>query len=150
METKLDSLLIKEEQYRLSKNFPECLSISLKIINYLSASKTQEQIIFNIISKILFSDNQSNFVRIGVIFNIMYQNYFSANDSKNIKAKLYQLLIDSFKKDEINDQLEEKRKIISLFESSNLKNFKNLDSFILTLDTIYIKEKSNDNDIFNE
>ena len=150
METKLDSLLIKEEQYRLSKNFPECLNISLKIINYLSASKTQEQIIFNIISKILFSDNQSNFVRIGVIFNIMYQNYFSANDSKNIKAKLYQLLIDSFKKDEINDQLEEKRKIISLFESSNLKNFKNLDSFILTLDTIYIKEKSNDNDIFNE
>jgi hypothetical protein len=67
-------------------------------------------------------------------------------DDKTLKNKYYQLLIDSFKYDEVKDKSEEKDKIISLYESANQKNFKNLDSFILSLDMIYISEKSNSSD----
>ena len=139
-------LLINEEQSRFNKNYSECLKTCLQILKLLQTSKAKEQTIYDIISKILFKKNQSNFVRIGLLFHIIYNNYMNIYDDKNLKSKYYQLLIDSFQYDEIKDKSEEKEKIISLYLSSKLKNFKSLDSFILSLDIIYISEKSNSSD----
>ena len=146
MDSKLKDLLINEEQSRFNQNYSECLSICRKILNVLQNSKAKEQIIFDTISKILFKKNQSNFVRIGLIFHIIRNNYMNIFDNKNLKYKYYQLLIESFKYDQINDKSEVKQNLISLFESSNNNNFKNLDSYILSLDVIYISEKSNSSD----
>ena len=146
METKLKDLLINEEQSRFNNNYSECLQICLQILIILQNSKAKEPTIYDIISKILFKKNQSNFVRIGIIFHIIHNNYMNILDDKTLKNKYYQLLIDSFKYDEVKDKSEEKDKIISLYESANQKNFKNLDSFILSLDMIYISEKSNSSD----
>ena len=146
MDSKLKDLLINEEQSRFNQNYSECLSICLKILNVLQNSKAKEQIIFDTVSKILFKKNQSNFVRIGLIFHIIRNNYMNIFDNKNLKYKYYQLLIESFKYDQINDKSEVKQNLISLFESSNNNNFKNLDSYILSLDVIYISEKSNSSD----
>ena len=146
MDSKLRDLLINEEQSRLNQNYTECLNICLKILKILSILKAKEQTIFDILSKIFLKKNQSNFVRIGTIFHIIRNNYMNIYDNKNLKSKYYQLLMDSFKNDQINDKLEDKQKLISLFESSNKTNFKSMDSFILSLDVLYIPEKSNSDD----
>ena len=146
MDSKLRDLLINEEQSRLNQNYTECLNTCLKILKILSILKAKEQTIFDILSKIFLKKNQSNFVRIGTIFHIIRNNYMNIYDNKNLKSKYYQLLIDSFKNDQINDKLEDKKKLISLFESSNKTNFKSMDSFILSLDVLYIPEKSNSDD----
>ena len=146
MDSKLRDLLINEEQSRLNQNYTECLNTCLKILKILSILKAKEQTIFDTLSKIFLKKNQSNFVRIGTIFHIIRNNYMNIYDNKNLKSKYYQLLIDSFKNDQINDKLEDKQKLISLFESSNKTNFKSMDSFILSLDVLYIPEKSNSND----
>ena len=146
MDSKLRDLLINEEQSRLNQNYTECLNICLKILKILSILKAKEQTIFDTLSKIFLKKNQSNFVRIGTIFHIIRNNYMNIYDNKNLKSKYYQLLIDSFKNDQINDKLEDKQKLISLFESSNKTNFKSMDSFILSLDVLYIPEKSNSDD----
>ena len=146
METKLKDLLINEEQSRFNNNYSECLKICLQILLILQNSKAKEPTIYDIISQILSKKNQSNFVRIGIIFHIIHNNYMNIYDDKTLKNKYYQLLIDSFKYDEVKDKSEEKDKIISLFESSNQKNYKSLDSFILSLDMIYISEKSTSSD----
>ena len=146
METKLKDLLINEEQSRFNNNYSECLKICLQILIILQNSKAKEPTIYDIISQILSKKNQSNFVRIGIIFHIIHNNYMNIYDDKTLKNKYYQLLIDSFKYDEAKDKSEEKDKIISLFESSNQKNYKSLDSFILSLDMIYISEKSTSSD----
>ena len=146
MDSKLRDLLINEEQSRLNQNYTECLNTCLKILKILSILKAKEQTIFDTLSKIFLKKNQSNFVRIGTIFHIIRNNYMNIYDNKNLKSKYYQLLIDSFKNDQINDKLEDKKKLISLFESSNKTNFKSMDSFILSLDVLYIPEKSNSDD----
>ena len=146
MDSKLRDLLINEEQSRLNQNYTECLNICLKILKILSILKAKEQTIFDTLSKIFLKKNQSNFVRIGTIFHIIRNNYMNIYDNKNLKSKYYQLLMDSFKNDQINDKLEDKQKLISLFESSNKTNFKSMDSFILSLDVLYIPEKSNSDD----
>ena len=143
MDSKLKDLLINEEQSRFNQNYSECLAICLNILNLFKIAKVKEQTIFDTISKIIFKKNQSNFVRIGIIFHIIRDNYMNIFEDKNLKCKYYQLLIDSFKYDQINDKSDDKQKLISLYESSNKTNFKNLDSFILSLDVIYITEKSN-------
>ena len=146
MDSKLRDLLINEEQSRLNQNYTECLNTCLKILKILSILKAKEETIFDILSKIFLKKNQSNFVRIGTIFHIIRNNYMNIYDNKNLKSKYYQLLMDSFKNDQINDKLEDKQKLISLFESSNKTNFKSMDSFILSLDVLYIPEKSNSDD----
>ena len=146
MDSKLRDLLINEEQSRLNQNYIECLNTCLKILKILSILKAKEQTIFDTLSKIFLKKNQSNFVRIGTIFHIIRNNYMNIYDNKNLKSKYYQLLMDSFKNDQINDKLEDKQKLISLFESSNKTNFKSMDSFILSLDVLYIPEKSNSDD----
>ena len=143
MDSKIKDLLINEEQSRFNENYSECLRICLKILKILQNSKAKEQTVFDTLSKIFFKKNQSNFVRIGIIFHMIRNNYMNIFDNKNLKLKYYQLLIDSFKSDQINDKSEYKNNLITLFDSSNKTNFKNMDSFILSLDVIYISEKSN-------
>ena len=143
MDSKIKDLLINEEQSRFNENYSECLRICLKILKILQNSKAKEQTIFDTLSKIFFKKNQSNFVRIGIIFHMIRNNYMNIFDNKNLKLKYYQLLIDSFKSDQTNDKNEYKNNLITLFDSSNKTNFKNMDSFILSLGVIYISEKSN-------
>jgi hypothetical protein len=149
MDSKLKELFAKEQKNRESKSFIECLGSCIKIIDHISNYKEDQ--IFDNISKLLLFKNQSNFVRIGIIFHLVFSNYININDNKNIKRKYYQLLIDSFKEDTINDKENEKNNIIKLFEESELKHFKSLDSYLLTLDSIFMKEKSNssDRDLFS-
>lgn len=149
MDSKLKELFTKEQQNRESKSYIECLGSCIKIIDHISNYKEDQ--IFDNISKLLLFKNQSNFVRIGILFHLVFSNYININDNKNIKRKYYQLLIDSFKEDTINDKETEKNNIIKLFEESELKHFKNLDSYLLTLDSIFLKEKSNssDRDLFS-
>ena len=146
MDSKLKELLINEEQSRFNSDYTDCLKICLKILNILEKSKAKESTIYDIISKILLKKNQSNFVRIGIIFHLIRNNYLDIHSHNNLKLKYYKILIESFKYDEIKDKHEEKDNIISLFESSKEKNFENLDNYILTLDNIYISEKSTSSD----
>ena len=143
MDSKIKDLLINEEQSRFNENYSECLRICLKILKILQNSKAKEQTVFDTLSKIFFKKDQSNFVRIGIIFHMIRNNYMNIFDNKNLKLKYYQLLIDSFKSDQINDKSEYKNNLITLFDSSNKMNFKNMDSFILSLDVIYISENTN-------
>jgi len=144
MDNKLKELFSKEHQLRESKSYIACLEVCAKIIENISNFKEEE--IYNYISKILLFENQSNFVRIGIIFHLIFSNHIHINDNNNIKRKYYQLLIDSFKTDTNNDKEEEKNNIIKLYKESESKNFKSIDSYILTLDTIFLKEKSKSSD----
>ena len=149
MENKLKELFDNEQKCRDSKNFKECLRICIKILKLISDN--DEESIYDIISKILLFKNQSNLVRIGIIFYLLFRNYVNINKNINIKVKYYQLLIDSFKNDIIKDIQNEKNNIMNFFEKSDLKNFKELDDYILTLESIFINEKKNssDRDLFS-
>ena len=149
MEKTINELLNKEQKYRDANNHIECLGICTSILKLISEYK--EENMFEIVSKIVHYKNQSNYVRIGIIFHLVYHNYININDNKNLQQKYYQLLIDSFEKDTINDRKKEKNMIIKYFKESKLKNFKNLESYILTLDSIFISDKtsSTERDIFD-
>ena len=78
-------------------------------------------------------------------------------NTRTLKKKYYQLLINSFKNDTINDLLKEKKDIIHLFEKSNLDNFDEIDKYIVTLVStplsmsINEKEKNEtENNLINE
>ena len=150
MENSLNELLNKEQQNRDSKNYVECLRICIKILKVLLNDK--EENIFDIFSKIFYHKNQSNFVRIGIIYNLITNNYFNINNNNDLKSKYYELLIDSFKKDSINDKTKEKNNLIKYFDDSKLKNFTKLDNYIQSLESIFVIDKPNstDREIFNK
>ena len=150
MENSLNELLNKEQQNRDSKNYVECLRICIKILKVLLNDK--EENIFDIFSKIFYHKNQSNFVRIGIIYHLITNNYFNINNNNDLKSKYYELLIDSFKKDSINDKIKEKNNLIKYFDDSKLKNFTKLDNYIQSLESIFVIDKPNstDRDIFNK
>ena len=140
IENSLNELLNNEQLNRNSNNYVECLSICTEILKLIS-NDTEENI-FEIISKIIYHKNQSNYVRIGIIFHLVYTNYININKNNTLKRKYYQLLINSFEKDSTNDRIKEKNNIIKYFDSSKLNNFENLDSYLLNLEYIFIKEKA--------
>lgn len=150
MENSLNELLNKEQQNRDSKNYVECLRICIKILKVLLNDK--EENIFDIFSKIFYHKNQSNFVRIGIIYHLITNNYFNINNNNDLKSKYYELLIDSFKKDLINDKIKEKNNLIKYFDDSKLKNFTKLDNYIQSLESIFVTDKPNstDREIFNK
>ena len=150
MENSLNELLNKEQQNRDSKNYVECLRICIKILKVLLNDK--EENIFDIFSKIFYHKNQSNFVRIGIIYHLITNNYFNINNNNDLKSKYYELLIDSFKKDSINDKTKEKNNLIKYFDDSKLKNFTKLDNYIQSLESIFVIDKPNstDREIFNK
>ena len=134
IESSLHQLLNKEEENRDKKSYAECLSICINILKLISNYK--EDNIYDTISTIFHHKNQSNYVRIGIITYIISNNYLKITNSKNysLKEKYYQLLVDSFKKDIINDRIQEKNDIIQYFEDSKLKNYDKLDNYILSLE----------------
>ena len=141
MEPNFDELLNKEQLNRESKNYVQCLGICVKILKLLINDK--EENTYETFSKIFHYKNQSNFVRIGVIYHILANNYFNINNNNNLKTKYYKLLIESFEKDAINDKIKEKNNLIKFFNDSKLKNFTKIDSYIISLESIFIIEKQN-------
>jgi len=119
MDNKLKELFSKEHQFRESKSYIACLEVCSKIIEHISNFKEEE--IYNYISKILLYENESNFVRIGIIFHLLFSNYIHINDNNNIKRKYYQLLIDSFKTDTTNDKQDEKIILLNYIKNQKLK-----------------------------
>ena len=141
IEENLKDLLKKELQYRELNNSQKCLSICEKILN--SISTYDEESIYNIISGVLLSNHQSNYVKIGVLYYMIYNNYNDINKNINFKKKFYQLLIDSLKKETKNDQKSEKENILKFYESSQNQDFKSLDDYLLSLKNIFINENIN-------
>ena len=151
IESSLHELLNKEQENRDKKCYSECLSICINIIKLITNYK--EDNIFDTISTLFHYKNQSNYVKIGIITYMISNNYLKiiSNKNYNLKEKYYQLLVDSLKKDIINDRMKEKNDIIKFFEESKINNYDKLDKYILSLESIFTNEKliCSDRDIFN-
>ena len=143
MEDKLNELLKQEEEYRKNKNNQKSISTIREIILLIKDSEEDNK--YNIISKLFLYENQPNFIKI-LIFNDLLKNTSFIN--KNTKKKYYQLLIDSFNNNKINDHSEEITKIKDLFTKSDLNDFEEIDMYI----ELFIAENENKNEVdnFNE
>ena len=142
-DNKLDELLKQEKEYREKKENKKCISCIKEIIQLIKNQKEEEK--FNIISKLFLYKDQSNFTKM-TVFNDLLKNQLFIN--KNTKKKYYQLLIDSFDKNEIKDNLEQTNKIKELFEKNNSNDFEEIDMFL----ELFFAEKENKNETenFNE
>ena len=142
-DNKLDELLKQEKEYREKKENKKCISCIKEIIQIIKNKKEEEK--FNIISKLFLYKDQSNFTKMSV-FNDLLKNQLFIN--KNTKKKYYQLLIESFDKNEIKDNLEQTNKIKELFEKNNSNDFEEIDMFL----ELFFAEKENKNETenFNE
>ena len=123
----IDNLLILEKQFRDEEKNTECLDVCLKILNEIKMFSHNEK--YSIISKLFLFENQSNYVRIHLMHELFQDNNFI--DSRTIKRKYYQLLIDSLKQGNSKDLLNEKNKIIKLFENCEFNNFEEIDKYIV-------------------
>ena len=137
----INDLLITEKNYRESGNYNECLDTCLKILNEIKLSSNNFK--FEIISKLFLYPNQSNYVRIYLIHALFQDNNFI--NSRNLKRKYYQLLIDSFKSNNSKDLLKQKNEIINLYEKSDLDNYDNIDKYIVTLVSNNMINPNNEN-----
>ena len=149
----IDELLVSEQKFRESKEYIECLDTCLKILREIKRKTNNYK--YEIISKIFLYKDQSNYVRIYLMHALFQDSNFI--NTRTLKKKYYQLLINSFKNDTINDLLKEKKDIIHLFEKSNLDNFDEIDKYIVTLVStplsmsINEKEKNEtENNLINE
>ncbi len=149
----IDELLVSEQKFRESKEYIECLDTCLKILREIKRKTNNYK--YEIISKIFLYKDQSNYVRIYLMHALFQDSNFI--NTRTLKKKYYQLLINSFKNDTINDLLKEKKDIINLFEKSNLDNFDEIDKYIVTLVStplsmsINEKEKNEtENNLINE
>ena len=142
-DNKLDELLKQEKEYREKKENKKCISCIKEIIQLIKNQKEEEK--FNIISKLFLYKDQSNFTKM-TVFNDLLKNQLFIN--KNTKKKYYQLLIESFDKNEIKDNLEQTNKIKELFEKNNSNDFEEIDMFL----ELFFAEKENKNETenFNE
>ena len=142
-DNKLDELLKQEKEYREKKENKKCISCIKEIIQLIKNKKEEEK--FNIISKLFLYKDQSNFTKM-TVFNDLLKNQLFIN--KNTKKKYYQLLIESFDKNEIKDNLEQTNKIKELFEKNNSNDFEEIDMFL----ELFFAEKENKNETenFNE
>ncbi len=125
----IDELLISEKKYRESKDYIECLDTCLKILNEIKLTSNNYK--YEIISKLFLYQDQSNYVRIYLMHALFQNNNFI--NSRNLKKKYYQLLINSFKNETSNDLIKAKNDIIELFKKSDLDNFDEIDKYIVTL-----------------
>ena len=125
----LEEFLESEKKYRESGNYIDCLDSCLRILNEIKSTSNNYK--FETVSKLFLYPNQSNFVRIYLMHALFQDNNFIS--SNNLKRKYYQLLIDSFKHDDIKDLSKQKKDIIELFEKSELNNFEEIDKYIVTL-----------------
>ena len=107
MEDKLKELFKQEENCREQKNNQKWILTLKEIIELIKDSEDENK--FNILSKLFLQENQPNFTKM-LIFNDLLKNTSFIND-KNTKKKYYQLLIDSFNNNKINDHSEQTTKM---------------------------------------
>jgi hypothetical protein len=69
MEDNLKQLLKQEKEYREKENYYDCFQTCLKIIDTIQLKKDDYK--YNILSKIFLYQNQSNYVKLSLINNIM-------------------------------------------------------------------------------
>ena len=129
MEDNLKQLLKQEKEYREKENYYDCFQTCLKIIDTIQLKKDDYK--YNILSKIFLYQNQSNYVKLSLINNII-QNPSIIN-SKNIKKKYYKLLIDSFSKGKDKEYQDEINKLKNLYGKGDLNDYTIIDKYISNL-----------------
>ena len=145
-ENNIDKLLILEQEYRNKENYSECLEICLKILEEIKSLSEKKK--FDIISKLFLFENQSNYVRIHLMYELFQNNNFI--DSLSIKRKYYKLLIDSLNNGNANDLLKEKNEIIKLYDNCEVNNFEEIDKYIVNYVVDINNINNNINYIINE
>ena len=138
-ENNIDRLLILEKEYRNKENKLECFDICLKILDEIKLFSPNQK--FDIISKIFLFENQSNYIRIHLMYELFQNNNFI--DSLSVKRKYYKLLIDSLKNGNAIDLLNEKNELIKMYDKCEFNNFEETDKYIVNLVT-------NNNNINND
>ena len=126
-ENNLDKLLILEQEYRDKENNLECFNTCLNILEEIKLFSDNKK--FDIISKLFLFENQSNYVRIHLMYELFQNNNFI--NSLSIKRKYYKLLIDSLNIGNATDLLNEKNEIIKLYDKCELNNFEEIDKYII-------------------
>ena len=144
MEDKLKELLKQEENFREKKSNQKWISTLRQIIELIKDSADENK--YNILSKLFLQENQPNFTKM-LIFNDLLKNTSFIKD-KNEKKKYYQLLIDSFNNNKINDHSEQTTKIKELFTKNDFNDFEEIDMYL----ELFIAENENKNEVdnFNE
>ena len=144
MEDKLKELFKQEENCREKKNNQKWILTLKEIIELIKDSEDENK--YNILSKLFLQENQPNFTKM-LIFNDLLKNTSFIND-KNTKKKYYQLLIDSFNNNKINDHSEQTTKIKELFTKNDLNDFEEIDMYL----ELFIVENENKKEVdnFNE
>ena len=130
-ENNLDRLLILEKEYRDKENNLDCFNTCLNILDEIKLLSDNQK--FDIISKLFLYENQSNYVRIHLVYELFQNNSFI--NSLSIKRKYYKLLIDSLKIGNATDLLNEKNEIIKLYDKCELNNFEEIDKYIVNIVT---------------
>ena len=140
-ENNLDKLLILEQEYRDKENNLECFNTCLNILEEIKLFSDNKK--FDIISKLFLFENQSNYVKIHLMYELFQNNNFI--NSLSIKRKYYKLLIDSLNIGNATDLLNEKNEIIKLYDKCELNNFEEIDKYIVN----FVSNISNINNDIN-
>jgi len=124
----LKDLLKQEKTLRSSKNNSESLAKCIEIITYIENSPADT--IYNTLSSIISSKNQSIHVIFGIYQHLLEKTKFLENES--IKTKYLKLLESSLKsnKDKSIDYLSEKKTILDYF---NKKEFDLVEKTLLNI-----------------
>ena len=137
----LKDLIKSQEEFRKQKDDNKCVSIFKEILELIKNLNDNSK--FDLISKLFLFEDQSNYTKLFIFNDLLKNNQFIK--SKSSKRKYYQLLIDSFDNNKINDHSEQVSKIKELYDKSNLNDFEELDMYI----ELFIAEKDNKNNIDN-
>ena len=137
----LKNLIKLQDEYRKKKDDNKCISIFKEILELIKNLNDNNK--FDIISKLFLFKDQSNYTKIFIFNDLLKNNHFIKN--KSGKRKYYQLLIDSFNNNKINDHYEQVAKIKDLYDKSDLNDFEELDMYI----ELFIVEKDMKNNIDN-
>ena len=112
----LKNLIKMQDEYRKKKDDNKCISIFKEILELIKNLNDNNK--FDIISKLFLFKDQSNYTKIFIFNDLLKNNHFIKN--KSGKRKYYQLLIDSFNNNKINDHSEQVAKIKDLYDKSDL------------------------------
>ena len=137
----LKDLIKSQEECRKQKDDKKCLSIFKEIIELIK--NLNDNIKFDIISKLFLFEDQSNYTKIFIFNELLKNNQFIK--SKSSKRKYYQLLIDSFNSNTTNDHSEQVNKLKELYDKCDLSDFEELDMYI----ELFTAEKDLKNNIDN-
>ena len=137
----LKDLIKSQEECRKQKDDNKCLSIFKEIIELIK--NLNDNIKFDIISKLFLFEDQSNYTKIFIFNELLKNNQFIK--SKSSKRKYYQLLIDSFNSNTTNDHSEQVNKLKELYDKCDLSDFEELDMYI----ELFTAEKDLKNNIDN-